>query len=163
MPLIYKASLPDYYLRHLPHHHSSKCTAYDGTIDGAQKLDFLINSMSFSNNMMNHFSTYSSNIIQIHAHIVDELLLQYYVDYNFDSVSLLRDCSKTDEIACNVRVNNTTHFNLCVKQVSTGMCFTQTVSSVRITKQFVGGDDLNVITDAVVRTFGRSTGAVNLQ
>lgn len=112
---------------------------------------------------MNHFSCSTSEIIQIHAHIVDELLLKYYVGSNCDSVSLLRWYSKTDELTYKLRVNSTTHFNLCVKQISTRMSFNQTVSSAKDAKQIVGGGGLNVITDAVERTSVRSTVAVNWQ
>lgn len=63
-----------------------------------RSLHFLTTLFLFSNTIMNHFNSSTSQIIQIHAPIVDELLLQYYVDSNFDSVSFLREYSKTGEL-----------------------------------------------------------------
>lgn len=63
------------------------------------------------------------------------------MEHKFVSARLWEDYTKLNDFTYNLKINNMTHFELFIGQVSTYMSFRQTCSSALTTEQVIDGAD----------------------
>jgi len=148
VPHIYKAFRPEYYLRHLRDHHPTLWKQFEYLCDPQRKLSFFDVKVPFANQITSHFATSASEVHDIAASVVYDIILHYFVNSSCRGIGSLEEYRHVDESKYLLKVKNVGHLELCVRHVSSGMSFHQAGICAQTTRLVFGVADLRGITEA---------------
>lgn len=120
-----------------------------------------------------HFGYGDNRVYRIHASIIENVILEFYVEDDDPENNDLPDTSRSDSILrllertfdnnFTLTVRNGCHFDIVVGNVAIGISFIQVACSEQITRAVYHLSHFTVVWEGTVRMHVQSTTAINLQ
>lgn len=99
----------------------------------------------------------------IHAIIIDYLIMKYYVDDSITTTAAITELKFINDYKYSLQICNTKHIEMVLRYISSGLSFKQATLSTYSARLVVGAADFRGFIEIFVRISVRSTVAINLQ